>query len=90
MHTEPLSSASYVCNELPWDLAYSNALNFAHHSGPSFLESVSQVAYASGVPVSYIVCEKDLVVRPEVQRGFVKVLEEAGRGVSVVSLESGE
>lgn len=91
MHIDAVSMAAYVCNDLPWELAYENTLDFAHHSGASFPEPVTQVAYASGeIPVSYIVCEKDLIVQVSVQRGFVKTIEEvSGRAVSVVSLESG-
>jgi predicted esterase len=48
------------------------------------------VAYATGdVPVSYLMCEKDMIVAPEKQRAAIKVLEEAGRKVSVVGLEAG-
>jgi hypothetical protein len=88
MHIDPVAMAAAVCNDLPWDLAYENTLNFKHHSTASFLEKVSQAAYST-VPSSYVLCEEDLVVSPEKQGGFVKVLEEAGREVRVVRLKSG-
>lgn len=90
MQTDPVSMAANVCNDLPWDQAYENALNLAHQSSSSFLAPVSKVAYNTGFPISYIMCEKDLVITPEQQRGFVRVAEEeSGRKVDVVSLESG-
>jgi hypothetical protein len=88
MHIDAVAMAGAVCNDLPWDIAYENALNFKHHSSASFVEKVTQAAYTT-VPVSYVLCENDLVVSPEKQRGFVKVLEEAGREVKVVSLQAG-
>jgi hypothetical protein len=88
MHIDPIYMAGAVCNDLPWDVAYEHALNFAHHSSASFLDAVDRVAYKD-VPVSYIVCEKDLIIQPEVQRKYVDVLKEEGRKVEVVSVESG-
>ncbi|KAF2831148.1 alpha/beta-hydrolase [Ophiobolus disseminans] len=90
MHLDAVAFAANTCNDLPWELAYEATLNFAHHSASSFLQPVTQVAYADGkIPVSYVVTEKDLVVPVAAQRGFIKVIEEAsGRNVSVVSLES--
>ncbi|KAF2030062.1 alpha/beta-hydrolase [Setomelanomma holmii] len=89
MHIDPVGMAFVACNDLPWDLAYENVLNFSHHSGPSFLEKVTQVAYKD-VPVSYILCEDDLIVNPEAQKGFIKVIEEeSGRKVDVVGLKAG-
>jgi pimeloyl-ACP methyl ester carboxylesterase len=81
--------AGIICNDLPWEVAYENVLSFAHHSGATFLEEVTQVAYKE-LPVSYILCEKDLVVTPEQQQGFIKVIEEAkGEEVDVVRLPCG-
>jgi hypothetical protein len=81
--------AGAVCNDIPWDQGYENALNLAHHSSAAFLEEVSQVAYEE-IAVSYILCENDLVVPPEMQEGFIKVVEEAtGKEVDVVRLAYG-
>ncbi|KAH7408156.1 Alpha/beta hydrolase fold-1 [Phaeosphaeria sp. MPI-PUGE-AT-0046c] len=89
LHIDATTFAAAVCNDLSWDLAYENTLNFAHHSGASFLEPVTQVGYLD-IPVSYIFCEKDLVVNPEKQQGFVDVVQEAtGKDVHVVKLDSG-
>jgi pimeloyl-ACP methyl ester carboxylesterase len=81
--------ASACGNDMPFDLAYEYAIGLAHHSSASFIEDVTQTAYTE-VPVSYILCEQDLVVSPEMQKGFVKVIEEArGEEVHVVRLASG-
>tara|TARA_R110002003_G_scaffold589_15_gene20669 strand:+ start:1735 stop:2067 length:333 start_codon:yes stop_codon:yes gene_type:complete len=88
MHVDAVGMASAACNDLPWEQGYENVLNFAHHSAESFLGKVTQVAYTD-VPVSYLLCEDDLIVSPEKQRGFIQVLEEGGRKVDVVSLKAG-
>jgi hypothetical protein len=81
--------AGAVANDMPWELAYENVLQFPHHSAASFLESVTQVAYTD-LAVSYILCKKDLVVSPELQSGFIKVIEEASeKKVDVVELDCG-
>jgi hypothetical protein len=91
MHVDPIVQAAHIGSDLPWDIAYENALNFNHQSASSFSEPVSQTAYAGGeIPLSYIVCEKDAALTAASQRAFVKKLEAgSGRAVSVVSLESG-
>lgn len=88
MHLDAVATAAAACNDLPWDEAYENTLNFAHHSAASFMEKVTQLAYTE-VPVSYLLCQRDLIVSPELQRGYIKVLEEGGQKVSVVELDSG-
>ena len=89
MHIDTLAMFRAICSDLPLDLAYEHGLNFRHHSGASFAEAVTQVAYTD-VPVSYIFCEDDLVVSPEQQRRFIGVIEEAKGGkIPVVSLKAG-
>jgi pimeloyl-ACP methyl ester carboxylesterase len=81
--------ASACGNDMPYDLAYEKAIGLQHHSSASFVESVTQTVYTE-VPVSYILCEDDLVVSPEIQTRFIKVLETARGGeVHVVRLKSG-
>lgn len=89
MHIDPIDMAPAVCNDLPFDLAYENARNLQHHSAASFVEKITEAAYET-IPASYILCEDDLVITPEQQRGFIEVIEEvSGNKVSVVSLKSG-
>jgi pimeloyl-ACP methyl ester carboxylesterase len=76
-------------NDMAYEDAYEHAVGLAHHSSASFLEKVTQIAYAD-VPVSYIFCEDDLVVSPQLQEGFIKKIEEKkGEKVHVVKLKSG-
>ena len=88
MHIDAAVSSAYICNDLPWDQAYEHVLTMPHHSAVSFSDPVTQVAYGE-VPVSYIVCENDMIVAPDVQRKFVKVLEEANKHVHAVSFDCG-
>jgi pimeloyl-ACP methyl ester carboxylesterase len=76
-------------NDMAYELAYEYAIGLAHHSSASFLEKATQTAYTD-IPVSYIFCEEDLVVKPELQEGFIKKIEEKkGEKVHVVKLKSG-
>jgi hypothetical protein len=89
MHIDATTMAGALGDDLSWDVAYEHSLNFAHHAGASFMEGVQKTAYTE-LPVSYIFCEKDLIVSPEKQRAFIKVLEEAqGKEIHVVSLDTG-
>ncbi|KAF4548581.1 Hypothetical protein D9617_27g045490 [Elsinoe fawcettii] len=89
MHINPALFAGAVANDMPWELAYEKMLTLPHHSKASFEGVVTQAAYKD-VPVSYIFCEKDLVISPEKQKGFIEVVEqESGNKVDVVSLDSG-
>jgi len=89
MHTDAVAMGGAMCNDLPWELAYEHGLGVPHHSAVSFQEAVTQVAYSGDVPVSYLFCEKDLIVSPEKQRAQIKTIEESGKSVSVVSLDAG-
>ena len=88
MHLSPLLITSAIANDLPWESAYPLALQLPHHSAISFHGAVSQAAYES-IPVSYVVCEKDLIITPETQRRFIRTIEESGREVDVHSLDCG-
>lgn len=78
-----------ICSDLPLDLAYEHALNFQHHSAASFKEAVTTVGYKD-IPTSYIFCEDDLVVSPEMQSKFIGVIEAAkGKAIEVVRLKAG-
>jgi pimeloyl-ACP methyl ester carboxylesterase len=64
-------------------------LNLAHHSGASFLEEVTQLAYKE-IPASYMFCENDLIVTPEQQTKFIKnIADVTGKEVDVVKLACG-
>ncbi|KAH7076533.1 Alpha/beta hydrolase fold-1 [Paraphoma chrysanthemicola] len=89
MHIDPVAMAFAVCNDLPWEIGYEHTLDLQHHSAASFLEAVTEVGYKD-VPVTYLFCEDDLVVSPELQKGYIKVLEEeSGNKVQIVNLKAG-
>lgn len=80
-----------VLNDLPFEDAYPLVRQLVHHSAIAFSSPTTQAAYKD-IPVSYIVCEKDLIITPDVQRRFIRNIEE-GKGesgkVDVVSLQAG-
>ncbi|KAF2125813.1 alpha/beta-hydrolase [Dothidotthia symphoricarpi CBS 119687] len=89
MHTAPHLLAQAIGNDLPtWEEAYELASLLPHHSAASFTEAVTRVAYES-IPASYILCERDFIISPELQEGFIGVLREGGREVGVVRLDAG-
>ncbi|RWA14622.1 hypothetical protein EKO27_g489 [Xylaria grammica] len=62
---------------------------FAMHSGVSFTNPLTYPGYKD-VPVSYFLCEDDLVVFPEIQREEIEMIEaETGRKVDVTSVKAG-
>lgn len=89
MHMDALTMAAAVLNDLPFEEAYPLALQLPHHSAVSFNSPISQAAYEK-IPVTYIVCEKDLIVPPKMQRKFISTIEElSGKSVDVRTMECG-
>lgn len=89
MHMDPVVMAPFVCNDVPYAQAYENALQFPHHSAVSFQGEVTQASYKD-VPVTYIFCEKDLVINPETQQRFIDTIEEvSGNKVDVKRIDAG-
>lgn len=90
MHMDSVQIAHAVGNDLPsWEVAYEWALQLSHHSAVSLQGVMTQAAYES-IPVSYILCEKDLIVSPEIQKKSIRVIEEvSGKKVDVISLDAG-
>jgi hypothetical protein len=59
------------------------------HSALSFSGPLQNAGYLN-IPVSYIVCEKDISVPPHVQRSVVDTIsKESGREVFTFSCDSG-
>lgn len=57
------------------------------HSGPSFANELTHAGYAD-VPVSYLFCEEDICVRPEIQQAGIDRIEKAsGKKVDVTSIK---
>ncbi|KAF2626922.1 alpha/beta-hydrolase [Macroventuria anomochaeta] len=89
MHMDPVIMAPFVCNDLPYSQAYENALQLPHHSAVSFQSEVTQTSYKD-IPVTYIYCERDIVIAPEIQQRFIDTIEEvSGSKVDVRRIDAG-
>jgi pimeloyl-ACP methyl ester carboxylesterase len=89
MHIDPAVMAPFLCNDLPYDQAYEKALQVPHHSAISFQNEVTQAAYKD-IPVTYILCERDMVITPDTQQRFIDVVEEvSGKKVDVRKIDAG-
>ncbi len=89
MHMDPVQMAPFVCNDLPFAQAYEHALKLPHHSAISFQTEATRVSYKD-IPVTYIFCEKDMVIPPETQQRFIETIEEvSGEKVDVKRMDVG-
>ena len=89
MHMDPVLMAPILCNDLPYAQAYENVVQLPHHSAVSFQGEVTQASYKD-IPLTYIFCEKDLVINPETQQRFIDTIEEvSGKSVDVKRIDSG-
>ncbi|KAI0398477.1 alpha/beta-hydrolase [Xylariaceae sp. FL0594] len=87
--TDPEQSARNCFSDLPLEEALARNKEFALHSGVSFTNPLTHAGYKD-VPVSYLVCEGDLVISPEIQRAGIEMVEkETGDRVDVTSIRSG-
>lgn len=89
MHMDAAVMAPIVCNDLPYAQGYQNALQLPHHSTVSFRGEVTQCSYKA-IPLTYIFCEKDMVISPEIQQRFIDTIEEiSGNKVDVKKIDAG-
>ncbi|KAI1817860.1 alpha/beta-hydrolase [Poronia punctata] len=88
-HVDPEFSARRIFNDSPPDRAIEFQKQFALHSAVSFTNPLTHPGYKD-VPVSYLVCEEDLVITPEIQRKEIEMIEkETGNKVDVTSIKAG-
>lgn len=81
--------AAAVFNDLPYAQAYEAALMIPHHSAESFRSEITAESWRD-IPLTYIFCEKDLVIVPETQQRFIDTIEEvSGRKVDVRKIDAG-
>lgn len=65
------------------------ARKLTSHSSLAFADPLTAAGYKE-IPVSYLVCEKDLVVTPAAQRKMIADLEqETGVKIDVTSIQAG-
>lgn len=89
MHMDPVAMAPFVANDLPYAQAYEKALQLPHHSAASFQSEVTKCGYKD-IPLTYIFCERDMVISPEIQQRFIDTIEEiSGNKVDVKKIDAG-
>lgn len=88
MHSDAVVLAPFVCNDLPYAEAYEHALKLPHHSAISFRSAATQASFKD-IPSTYIFCERDLIIAPEMQERFIETMREEGGQVEVKRLDSG-
>ncbi|OBT68770.1 hypothetical protein VE03_02076 [Pseudogymnoascus sp. 23342-1-I1] len=91
MSLDPAVMAPATFSDLTPELALENARKLTTHSLPSFSGKLTYPAYRH-IPTSFILCERDLIISPDLQRTTIAFLEgeRGGEGsVSVVKLNTG-
>ncbi|SPO00362.1 uncharacterized protein DNG_03207 [Cephalotrichum gorgonifer] len=82
-------TASNVFNDLPKEEGEKWAKMSTRHSGSTFPASLSHAGFKD-VPVSYLVCTKDLAQEPELQRASIAMMEgQIGGKIDVTEIKSG-
>ncbi len=86
IHDPPEPSAALSFSDLPLEEGVAWILKFPQHSSISFTNELTHAGYKD-VDVSYLLCEKDLVIPPAIQRAGIDMIEkESGRKVDVTSI----
>jgi pimeloyl-ACP methyl ester carboxylesterase len=82
-------NAAIEFSDLPPAEGEAWASRFYRQSPVAFVGNLTYAGYKD-VPISYLVCEKDLVIPPTVQRSEIAMIErETGKKVDVTSIETG-
>ncbi|KAI1753992.1 Alpha/beta hydrolase fold-1 [Xylaria castorea] len=86
---DPEREAVKCFSDIPKEDALRWHAQFALHSAVSFTNPLTHAGYKD-VPVSYLLCEEDLVISPEIQRREIEMIEtETGSKVDVTSIKAG-
>ncbi|KAI0478138.1 Alpha/beta hydrolase fold-1 [Xylaria cf. heliscus] len=86
---DPEGSAASCFSDIPKEDGLYWHSQFALHSAVSFVNPLTHAGYKD-VPVSYLLCEGDLVISPEIQRREIEMVEaETGSKVDVTSIKAG-
>ncbi|KFZ16264.1 hypothetical protein V502_05195 [Pseudogymnoascus sp. VKM F-4520 (FW-2644)] len=91
MSVDPVVMAPATFSDLSPDLALEWAQKLTSQSLPSFSGELTYPAYRH-IPTSFIFCERDLIISPDLQRATISFLEgeRGGEGsVDVVTLDTG-
>lgn len=91
MTLDPAVIGPATFSDLSPDLALEWGKKLTTHSLPSFSGKLTYPAYRH-IPTSFIFCERDLIISPDLQRATISFLEgeRGGEGsVGVVKLDTG-
>ncbi|OAL39241.1 hypothetical protein AYO20_01559 [Fonsecaea nubica] len=84
---ETIAKATFP--DLDFDKAVAVVKTMSRHSALSFASKVTYPGYKH-VPVSFIMCANDMIVPPDLQRGYIDMIQrESGRDVDVHTLDTG-
>ncbi|KIW22402.1 uncharacterized protein PV07_12290 [Cladophialophora immunda] len=85
--TDIIAKATFP--DLEFDKAVATVRSMSRHSALSFASEVTYPGYKH-VPVSFIVCENDMIIPPDLQRGYIEMIRrESGSAVDVHTLNTG-
>ncbi|KAI0440534.1 Alpha/beta hydrolase fold-1 [Xylaria telfairii] len=86
---DPERNAAKSFSDLPKEDAIYWQSQFSLHSAASFVNPLTHAGYKD-VPVSYLLCDEDLVIFPEIQRREIEMVEvETGSKVDVTTVKAG-
>ncbi|KAK5197987.1 hypothetical protein LTR99_009405 [Exophiala xenobiotica] len=89
LQEDPAGTARLILQHLSPEEGEAIVRDFAKHSATCFVNELTYAGYKD-IPVSYLVCEDDLIGSPEMQRAGIDMIEQvSGRKVDVTSIKSG-
>ena len=81
------ASAAIAFSDLPPEEGAAWVAKFPQHSAISFGNELTHAGYKD-IPVSYLLCERDKCITPDVQKAGVEMIEkESGRKVDVTTIQ---
>ena len=89
MYQADIPHAARVCfSDLPQEEAEAWMRRFDRHSGQSYMDPLTHAGYVD-IPVSWLFCEEDRVITPQMQRTAIEMIERdaGGQKVDVTSLK---
>jgi len=88
MSLDPELHADVTFTDLPHEDGVAWTLKMDEHSALSFTTSLSYAGYKD-LPVSYLLCERDKAVPPEIQQSIIDMIEaESGKKVDVHKVQA--
>lgn len=87
-HETPAATAAVCLNHLSPEEGEAWIKKFPKHSAISFACELTYAGYKDA-PSSYLLCEEDLCILPNIQRAGIKMIEEeSGNKVNVTSIRA--